>query len=65
MSTRKPFYQRTFLAILVCGLLYLVVLYVILMILFGAGMKELRPILIIQLTSGAKKRKEQYHEKDT
>jgi len=51
MSTRKSFYQRTFLAILVCGLLYLVVLYVIPMILYGAGMKEPGTILIMMATN--------------
>lgn len=46
MYTPKPLYQRTLLAILISGVLFLVVLYVPRMILYGAGVIEPLPILV-------------------
>lgn len=46
MSTQKYFYQRTFLAILVVGLLYLFVLFALPILLYGLGVTDPWNILI-------------------
>lgn len=46
MSTQKPLYKRTFLAILICGILYLFVLFALPMVLYGIGTADPWNILI-------------------